>query len=226
MCQIKTIKCGYVNCYLIIGKKNSILVDTGTEKYRDHILNELKPYKINLIILTHGHKDHIGNAYFLANYFKAKIAMNKNDISLSKDNSIHPLYVDNYLGSILLKKTMKDNYDRKIEEFDIDLYVDNNTSLKEFGIDGKIISLEGHTNGSIGVLLANNKTLIAGDALMNIIKPSPSALAEDFQKLTKSLEKINELNIDTIYVGHGKPINSKKFFEKETQYVKNYNPFA
>lgn len=225
MCQIKTIKCGNVNCYLIINKNNCILIDTGTEKYREYLYNQLKPFNITLIILTHGHKDHIGNAYYLSKQFNAKIAMNKNDEALSKDNSIRPLYVDNYLGSVLLKRIMKENYEKTIEDFNVDIYLENNMSLTEYGFDCKVISLEGHTNGSIGILV-NNTELIAGDTLTNIIKPSPSPLAEDFQKLTKSLEVINELNVTTIYVGHGKSINAKKFFEKETQYVKNLNPFA
>ena len=120
---------------------------------------------------------------------------------------------------------MKENHEKTIEDFNVDIYLENNMSLAEYGFDCKVISLEGHTNGSIGILV-NNTELIAGDTLTNIIKPSPSPLAEDFQKLTKSIEVINELNVTTIYVGHGKSINAKKFFEKETQYVKNLNPFA
>lgn len=225
MCQIKTLKCGNVNCYLIINKNDCVLVDTGTKKYRENIYNQLKPFNINLIILTHGHKDHTENAFYLSKQFNSKIAMSKNDEAISKDNSARPLYIDNYLGSVLLKKIMKENYEKNIEDFNVDIYLENNMSLKEYGVNCKVISLEGHTNGSIGILV-NNKDLIAGDTFTNIIKPSPSSLSEDFQKLTKTIEIINELKVDTIYVGHGKPINAKKFFEKETQYVKNLNPFA
>lgn len=65
--KIERIKCGNGNCYIISNGKNAILVDTCREKYREKILNACKSYHIRLLVLTHGHLDHVQNAAFLAN---------------------------------------------------------------------------------------------------------------------------------------------------------------
>ena len=36
--KIKRMEAGNVNCYLLVGGKDAVLVDTGREKYRDKVL--------------------------------------------------------------------------------------------------------------------------------------------------------------------------------------------
>lgn len=44
--MVQRICCGNVNCYFISNGKTGILVDTGREKYRQKILDALKPYDV------------------------------------------------------------------------------------------------------------------------------------------------------------------------------------
>lgn len=46
--------------------KNAVLIDTCREKYREMILNACKDYHVQLLILTHGHIDHVQNAAYLS----------------------------------------------------------------------------------------------------------------------------------------------------------------
>lgn len=209
MSNIEVVKCGSVNCFVIEGSLGAVLVDTGVEKYREYLLDKVKQYNIKLIILTHGHLDHISNAKFLADYFKAKIAMNKEDIALIKDNNKREIYSNGLLGYILKKVSLVSMKKTKIEEFEPDIYLEDNDDLSEYGIEGKIISLKGHTKGSIGLIINQNQAIV-GDTLIDIIKPAKGVLAENFADLNKSLLKLKKFKIEKAYVGHGKEISGKK----------------
>ena len=52
--------CGGNNCYVVRGAKGDILIDTGAAADRFEIEAWLRGFDIGLIILTHGHNDHIG----------------------------------------------------------------------------------------------------------------------------------------------------------------------
>ncbi len=71
-----------------------------------------------------------------------------------------------------------------------------------------IVSLPGHTNGSIRIDV-NNKYLIVGDALMNMFYPTVSMLFHNKNKMLESARKISKLGDRTIYFSHGKPTPNK-----------------
>ena len=73
--MVQRICCGNVNCYIISNGKDAILADTGGEKYRQKIIKACKPYDVRLLVLTHGHVDHIQNAAFLSSALGCPIAM-------------------------------------------------------------------------------------------------------------------------------------------------------
>jgi len=66
MQTINRIQCGNGNCFLVSNDSSSILVDTARHKYRDKILTACKGENVKLIILTHGHVDHVENAAYLS----------------------------------------------------------------------------------------------------------------------------------------------------------------
>jgi len=81
--QIHTIKLGFDQCYLI-GDKDWIMIDAGQSNKKREFLKKLadfgiKPEQIKLVIITHGHWDHIGSAKDIKNLTGAKIAMHENE---------------------------------------------------------------------------------------------------------------------------------------------------
>lgn len=204
MDNIEIIKCGIVNCFLIKGEQKSILVDTATYNYRNYIYNKIKDCNVSLIILTHGHVDHIGCTKFLANKLNIPIAMSYDDYKLSKDNTIHKVYADSLAGYVL-KFFSELNFKTKIQSFEPQIFLKDNQSIKNYGVDAKIISLKGHTKGSIGIIA--NKNFIVGDALMN---GGLSLIYENKKAMLKSANKIKNSCAKIIYTGHGKPFNIDK----------------
>lgn len=207
--KIITICCGNVNCYLVDCGDFAILIDTAKEKYREFLLEKLKSYTIPLIILTHGHYDHTGNAAFLAKHFNSKIAMHKEDYNLSKNNLTNTIYSNSFLGPLFKKASLWDFKNTNVDDFEPDIFLEDGQTLANFNVDAKILHLPGHTKGSLGLLINNNE-LIAGDIFMNFLYPCESIVAEDIDMLRKSISKIDSLNLNVLYPGHGGAITSVK----------------
>ena len=205
--NVNLINCNKTNCYIIRGTDGDILVDTGTPKYRDEIETWLLNYNVKLIVLTHGHNDHIGNAAYFSELYGAPIAMSKYDELLAEDNLCRTFYSVGATGKVvaaLSKKTMS----QRSELFEVSIYLEDGMELgNDFGADCKAVKLDGHTKGSFGFLSGTD--LYLGDAAMNYISPAFPAICESPKAARVSLKKIKELKTKRIFFGHGSPIETK-----------------
>ena len=209
MVKIHRIVSGNVNCYIVADNDKAILIDTGREKYREKILEKCKEFHVSLIVLTHGHMDHCQNAAYLANALHIPIAMNKKDMNLIPDNRKQSLFAKTFLGKIVLSVSLSSFEKDSLEVFEPTIYLKNGDDLSDYGVDAKIVELPGHTNGSIGVEIGDN--LFVGDALMNMFYPTVSMLYVEEQEMLSSAEYISGLGAKTIYFGHGKPKQNRKW---------------
>ena len=206
---VNMITCGFGNCYVVRGKRGDILIDTCTKEYRNEIETWLHNYDIKMIVLTHGHNDHIGNATYFSKLYGADIAMCVYDMKLARNNGLHKLYSIGAAGKILAAASMAPKTLRKsrAESFGIDIFLDDGMPLGEnFGADCTAVKLGGHTKGSFGVLCGGD--LYAGDAAMNFIRPSFPLICESPKAARASLNRIRGLKPKRIFFGHGKPIEA------------------
>lgn len=208
--HIQRIVCGNVNCYLVSNGKNAVLVDTGREKHREKVLDACRPYQVQLLVLTHGHMDHVQNAVFLSRELGCPIAIHKADLSLLEDNMRQTLLAGTILGRIVLFVSIKSFKVDGIPAFTPTVFLDDGDSLDRYGFSAKVIGLPGHTDGSIG-LDVGGRDLIVGDALMNMFYPTVSMLYHDKDVMLDSARKIETLGSRTIHFGHGKPVQNRKW---------------
>lgn len=213
MNKIHRIKCGNVNCYIIENENTGVLVDTGKMEYLDKVTDACRQYNTRLIILTHAHFDHAENAAAISKALAIPIAMSEKDIDLIKQNSAQKLFAETFFGKIVLSVSLKDFSSRPISEFNPDILLKDGDCLTDYGIDARIVSLSGHTEGSIGVDV-EKRDLIVGDALMNMFYPTVSMLYHDKGKMLASAEKIGEMGKRTIYFGHGRPLANRLWIQK------------
>ena len=78
-----------VNCYLIKTETGYTLIDTCMFKNRKELEEELQkhgctPGNLELIIITHGHPDHLSNAAYLRDKYGGKIAMHSGDSKMAE----------------------------------------------------------------------------------------------------------------------------------------------
>lgn len=207
---IHRITCGNVNCYIIENGTNGILVDTGKREFIDKVIASCKSYSVKLIVLTHAHFDHAENAAQISGTLGIPIGMNENDRNLIASNTNQSLSAANILGKIVLSASLREFSARPMPEFEPDILLHHGDSLSDYGIDARIISLPGHTDGSIGIDV-DKKHLIVGDALMNMFYPTVSMLYHNRDTMLESARKISSIGSRTIHFGHGRPVLNKQW---------------
>ncbi len=198
---------GSVNCYLIETDSSYILIDTGSSYSRKVLVRELenagcKPGLLKLIVLTHGDFDHTGNVAYLRDAFGGKIAMHPDDSGMVE---LGDMFINRKKPNIIIRKLLPVlSGFGKSERFTPDLLVQDGDDLTEYEIDASVISIPGHSKGSIGILTAAGE-LFCGDLLENRDKPVLNPLTDDIAAANASLQKLGSMNIGTVYPGHGMP---------------------
>ncbi len=209
-------KLGSVNCYLVERNSNFVLIDTGSSNQRKEIdwrLRETgcKTGKLKLIIITHGDFDHTGNAAYLRQKYEAKIAMHSDDVEMAEKGD---MFSNRKRPNILIQKIvpMLFGFGRN-ERFKPDILIENEYELSQHGINAKVISIPGHSKGSIGILMENGE-LFCGDLFENPDVPQLNSIMDDIAAAKESVEILKRYEIKTIYPGHGEPFTLEQLKEQ------------
>lgn len=209
MYEITQIHAG-ANCYLVTQDNASILVDTGVKGFEEKILKQCEGKAVKLIVLTHGHIDHMQNAAYLAQRLQVPIAMHEKDIPLLKDNLCREMKSQGIFGNLVRFFSIMSAKSAQTDIFKPDILLKEGDNLRDFGIDAEVIELPGHTAGSIGLKIGED-TLLVGDALMHMMKAGPSLLFEEYEQMLESVRKIQNMGNMKIYFGHGKMVPNRKW---------------
>lgn len=198
----------YFNVYVIKGKNGDILIDTGFICMKKRLKKWLNQFNIKLIILTHVHVDHSWNVAYLKKIYNCKVAIGELDLDNIDNKKISAKPLSNKFK--LWTKLMNWGMNKFIpEEYEIDYLLKDNQILNKYGLKLKIISLKGHTNGSIGIKYKDY--LFVGDALVNRGKKASVAYQNQNNKnAIISVNKILKENPTIVFVGHDKEITKNK----------------
>lgn len=202
--EIKRIVCGTVNCYIVATEHGSVLVDTGEERYGEKVYRACTGKNVRLLVLTHGHIDHVQNAADLAKRLQIPIAMSKKDLNLLKDQLSQPLEGIGLLGKGLAAISKRKMAQERVKPFAPDIFLHQGDTLEAYGVPAVLLELPGHTEGSIALDVSGH-SVIVGDTLMHMPFPEISHLYGDKTKLQESAGRIAALGDRTIYFGHGAP---------------------
>ena len=220
--MVELFNVGMANCYIVSQGGSAVLVDTGTAKNREAILGKCRAAGVKLIVLTHGHYDHVQNAAWLAEALGVPVAMHPADVPLLENILAEPIHAHALQGKAMaavirlgqrpsLKNLVTRVQQNEIPLFTPDIELADGFSLEAYGIDAKVIALPGHTRGSIGLLAGGD--LLAGDALMHIAKPGRAAHYVDRAAMEASASKIAALGDIMVWFGHGRPVRNRGWQE-------------
>ena len=201
------LKLGWVNCYLVEAAGGFVLIDTGGANARRQLEAALeeagcKPGNLRLIVITHGDFDHTGSAAYLRGKYGTKIAMHPDDAGMAeKGDMFWNRKTDSRFFRMLAKLLFSFG---KENRFTADVSLGDGDRLSEYGLEAMILSIPGHSRGSIGVLCPSGY-LFCGDLFDNTKSPVLNAIMDELETAHASLVKLNKLAIHTVYPGHGKP---------------------
>jgi len=198
---------GTVNCYLIRTSVGYVLVDTGGSNARKELHDKLEragctPGSLELVLLTHGDFDHIGNAAYLRSAFGVPTAMHRDDAAMAESGD---MFTNRKSPNILVRALVPlFTGFGKSERFTPDLFLDERYDLSPYSLEAQIICLPGHSRGSVGILTADGE-LFCGDLFENTKGPALNSLIDDPEAAQASVAKLEALKVRTVYPGHGQP---------------------
>jgi len=207
--KIKIIELGIVNAFLVSVKEGFILIDTGLTQQWGKLETELTsigclPDKLKLVVITHGDFDHTGNCAKLQGKYNTKIAMHQADSFMVENGVFLKRKIRTLFGKIIILLSRLRHRRVSFNKFKPDIFLRDGQSLEEYGFNAKVIHLQGHTKGSIGIL-TDEGNLFVGDTLVNSTKPDIAIFIDNVQELKNSISKLKKMNIKKVYPGHGKP---------------------
>jgi glyoxylase-like metal-dependent hydrolase (beta-lactamase superfamily II) len=188
--QIATLRLGILqtNCYVVYNEAGeAAVIDPGGRigELEDYITdNDLKVEKV---LLTHGHADHIAGAMEAARAFSSPVYIHKGDLPwlTGKDDPMA-----RHLG---LK-----------EDILADHYLLEGDTLSLAGTTFTVLHTPGHTPGGCCFYAVDEAVLFSGDTLFAASIGRSDLAGGDAQVLQQSLNRLKLLPDETtVYPGHG-----------------------
>lgn len=216
---VLTFSSGVANAYVLDAGDGYLVIDTGTSDQYDGFLKALDdagiaPAEIESLLLTHHHTDHVGFVADLHDEVTVIAHERAAPLLAGGENAREGGGLTNRRVAVLARLLDAvgglDQTVPPIELRDTDRLVGGRDDeiLREFGIEGEVVHLPGHTRDSIGVLLDDGR-LFCGDVACNFprglgLGHHPLLIA-DCQALYESWETILDSHAETLYPGHGSP---------------------
>tara|TARA_B100001250_G_scaffold283149_1_gene245311 strand:- start:497 stop:1291 length:795 start_codon:yes stop_codon:yes gene_type:complete len=209
---------GLINAFLINTDKHCILVDCGLPDTEDKVAAVLRSLgkdfsDISLIIVTHAHIDHAGNAQRLRQLSGAPLLAHEADLPYFLGEKKMHFCATGWFGHVF-KQTGAIQKPYSPFQPDILLRAGESYDLNGFGINGRVIPTPGHTAGSVSVLIDNRYALV-GDLISSGIllggllltgKAKKPPFEENPDAVSDALVSLVSLGAEMFYMGHGGPL--------------------
>ena len=208
---IGTVTLSLSNVHVLLGV-HPVLVDTGSPGEVYELEQGLAQLGVALrdvrcAVVTHGHADHAGTARELQRRH-IKIIAGEGDLWRELDG-IHGHLTATSFFATLLKIIIPGHY----PPFWPDVRVKDRYDLHDCGIDGEVIAMPGHTQGSLVVLVAGGKIALVGDlfrggALAGYIhpwEPKEHFYQDDLVMAHQRIRELLDRGVETFVMGHGGP---------------------
>ena len=198
---------GFLHAYLILGER-TIVVDAGYPRMAGGVLAALERLgvqsrDVSLILLTHGHLDHLGGITRLRERLDAPVAIHSADAEIARTGRDRPLH-----GSDLFGRVFAAFAPRTAPAFEPDIIHEGELDLALFGVAGRTIHTPGHTPGSVSIVLEEAAIcgdLLAGRALRGG-SPRLPYFADDLVAVEDSVRRLLRASHGTWHVGHRGPL--------------------
>ncbi|MCH5297637.1 MAG: MBL fold metallo-hydrolase [Ruminococcus sp.] len=190
------------NCCLLTDEKTGKMAVSDPGDKSDSLIADIKANgnKLEYVMLTHGHYDHIGFAKQLAQMFNAKIVCGK--------------ATNEFLSKPELNLSAK--HGLEFEPFNADVQLANGDSFMLGETKIKYITTPGHTSGCGCYIF--DETIICGDTLFRKSYGRTDLPTGNDEQMIQSLKKLKELEGDyTCIPGHG-PLTSLEY-ERSNNYI-------
>jgi glyoxylase-like metal-dependent hydrolase (beta-lactamase superfamily II) len=192
------------NCYLILSEdgKTGIVIDPGMNP--DRVMERIKDIKIEAILLTHAHFDHIGGVDRIRNSHNCPVYIHAEEAEWLVNPDLNGSKRWSDVTAPIATKAAE------MELFD-------GQTLMFFGQEINVIHTPGHSPGSVSFLMGN--VLFGGDVLFKLGVGRTDLPFGDWKQLSASIAYLFTLQDDvSVLPGHG-PTTSIGYEKANNPYV-------
>lgn len=212
--QLIQILSGRSNVFLLTNGIKNILIDTSPARKWKKLNSNLKSLDINkldFLILTHTHYDHVANSFNIKKCYNPQVVVQREEkLYISNGTNKFPRgtnpvtrFLINVIGD---KISNKYNF----TPCQPDILVDSILNLNEFGFNAYLMHTPGHSIGSIS-LIVDNEIAIVGDTMFGVFKTSIfPPFADNPKVMIDSWGKLLETNCSVFIPAHGFENNREK----------------
>ena len=192
------------NIFLVTGER-TVLIDTGTGFKVEETIKEIKKIlggrKLDIVVITHRHYDHVGGLRGIIKEFSPKVYAGTFDaVPLREGDS---------------ESTMGTSFGGTIDEMEVeDLNDGDIIDLKDHKL--LVIETPGHTSGSISLSDQVTGAMFTGDTVFTDGIGRYDLPTASRDRLVMSLQRLSGMDIHGFYPGHGPsvPEGGKEYVER------------
>lgn len=180
------------------------LIDTGAPGSGPQITSAVSG--VDRIVLTHGHVDHVGSAAELQGATGAAVFAGAGDAAAIRDGTAlpPPVFED---WEIPIHQRVSAGLPDVAPPVAVDQELVDGDVL-DFGGGAEVLSVPGHTEGSIAIHLPRHGVLFTGDTIANVGAVMLGTFNQDRDRTVASFRRLATLDVETACFGHGDPIAS------------------
>ena len=199
---------------VLVEDGEALLVDAGLRGSSGRIIGGLKsfglsPDQITRVVVTHAHPDHAGGLGELVAGRGISVSAHRLEADIIAGVVPSPSPLQNGLLAMLAHPVLSRLMGRPVP---VDDCLEDGDVLP-FGTEVRVVHLPGHTPGSVALHLPEKRAIIIGDALQykfawRLSPPAPGVTQQPREAM-RSLEKLLELDFDTICFSHFPPMRNE-----------------
>lgn len=198
----------FTNCYVIRTQTHNLYIDAALKSQQEKLLPYLQEEKEHVLLLTHGHWDHIGASALIRSYGGTTYA-HQADLPWLTDFDLHwQIGFGQFknTGDFPVPPERYDTFWAEVgEPVKVDHFVAEGDILSFGETSIRVVELPGHSAGSVGYYDEEMDVLFTGDALMHTGFFGGLAQYCDYDLYRDSMRKIADLNPSTVYTAHTDP---------------------
>ena len=212
----------FANTYLLERDGRLLMIDAGLPGDSTGILaflaeQGLQPESIDLLVLTHAHPDHAGNAAYFQRRFNVPVLAGSGERHILASGGYDKHLCSRGLTASIVEKTIAS---RRYTPFVPDVVTDTVCRLDDWNWSAEVVPCRSHTSGSLIVKVADMAfvgDLIRGKNLRPRKPASHLFICDRTENLREITALASEDRLETWHPGHGGPLARRdilKFIEK------------